>query len=46
MLDQGIDPLGDHWWVSWLHSGGVIEKTGEAFDQTIKTLKESLPDRF
>jgi len=46
MLDQGIDPLGDHWWVSWLHSGGVIEKTGAAFDQTIKVLKESLPDRF
>ena len=46
MLSQGVDSIGDHWWISWLHSNDVVEKTGEAFDKTIKTLKESLPDRF
>ncbi len=46
MVSQGIDSAGDHWWVSWLHSDEVVEKTGEAFDQTIEMLKAGLPDRF
>ena len=46
MLSQGVDSIADHWWVSWLHSGAVVEKTGEAFDRAIKMLKEILPDRF
>ncbi len=46
MLGEGIDCIGDHWWISCLHKDGVVKKTGDAFDQTIKLLKESLPDRF
>ncbi len=46
MLDQGVDVAGDHWWISWLHSDEVVAKTGEAIDQALKTLKESLSDRF
>ena len=46
MLGEGVDSVGDHWWISRLHKDGVVGKTGEAFDQTIKKLKESLPDRF
>lgn len=46
MLSQGIDSIGDHWWISWLHSDEIVKKTGEAFDQTITMLKESLPSRF
>ncbi len=46
MLVQGVDSIGDHFWVSWRHSGEVLEKTVEAFDQALKMLKEDLPDRF
>jgi glutamate-1-semialdehyde 2,1-aminomutase len=46
MLSQGVDSAGDHWWVSWLHSGEVVRKTGEAFDRAISMLKESLSDHF
>lgn len=46
MLGEGVDCIGDHWWISCLHKDGVVEKTGDAFEQTIKILKESLPDRF
>ena len=46
MVGQGIDSIGDHWWISWLHSGKVVEKTGEAFDHAIAMVKQSLPDRF
>jgi len=46
MLIQGVDSIGDHFWISWLHSGEVLERTGEAFDQALKRLKEDLPDRF
>ena len=46
MLNHGVDSIGDHWWISWLHTDQVAEKTGEVFDQTIQALKESLPDRF
>ena len=46
MVSQGIDTPGDHWWISWLHLDEVAERTGEAFDHTIKILKENLPDRF
>jgi len=46
MLGQGVDSIGDHWWVSWLHSEGVVERTGEAFDRAITLLRESMPDRL
>jgi glutamate-1-semialdehyde 2,1-aminomutase len=46
MASQGIDSVGDHWWISWLHSDDLAQRTGEAFDKTIMMLKESLPDRF
>ncbi|MFH1931489.1 MAG: hypothetical protein ABIN18_07885 [Pseudomonadota bacterium] len=46
LLGEGVDCIGDHWWISCLHKDGVVEKTGDAFEQTIKILKESLPDRF
>ena len=29
-----------------VHSGKVVEKTGEAFDHAIAMVKQSLPDRF
>lgn len=46
MLIAGVDGPGDHWWVSQLHSGEVVTKTGEAFDQAIAILKQNLPDYF
>jgi glutamate-1-semialdehyde 2,1-aminomutase len=46
MLNHGIDSVGDHWWISSLHSDEVVERTREAFDRTIKILKKSFPDRF
>jgi glutamate-1-semialdehyde 2,1-aminomutase len=46
MLIQGVDSMGDQWWISWLHLGEVVERTREAFDQSIKMLKENLADRF
>jgi len=46
MVIQGVDSMGDQWWISWLHSGEVVERTREAFDRSIKMLKENLADRF
>ena len=46
MLTYGVDSVGDHWWISWVHSGDLIDKTADAFDQTITTLKSRLSDRF
>jgi hypothetical protein len=46
MVIQGVDSMGDQWWISWLHSGEVVESTREAFDRSIKMLKENLADRF
>jgi glutamate-1-semialdehyde 2,1-aminomutase len=46
MLIGGVDPPGDHWWISRLHRGDIIRKSGEAFDQAITLLKESLPGHF
>jgi glutamate-1-semialdehyde 2,1-aminomutase len=46
MLIQGVDSMGDQWWISWLHLGEVVARTREAFDQSIKMLKENLKDRF
>lgn len=46
MLNQGVDSIGDHWWISWLHSEDIVEKTEQAFDRAISILKEALPDHF
>jgi glutamate-1-semialdehyde 2,1-aminomutase len=46
MLNQGVDSIGDHWWISWVHSDEVVGKTGEAMDQAVKMLRENLPGRF
>jgi hypothetical protein len=46
MLNQGVDSIGDHWWVSWVHSKDIVERTEQAFDQAISMLKKALPDHF
>jgi glutamate-1-semialdehyde 2,1-aminomutase len=46
MLIGGVDIPGDHGWISWLHTGEVAEKTGDAFDQAIELLKENVSEYF
>ena len=46
MLNEGVDSIGDHWWISWVHDEDIAEKTAHAFDRAISVLKETLPDRF
>jgi len=46
MLTQGVDSMGDQWWMSWLHTDRTVEKTIVAFDRSIKKLKDSFPGRF
>ena len=36
----------DHWWLSWLHSDEIVEKTGKAFEYALTVVKERMPDRF
>jgi glutamate-1-semialdehyde 2,1-aminomutase len=46
MVSQGVDSAGDHWWLSWLHSDEIVEKTGKAFEYALTVIKERMPDRF
>jgi glutamate-1-semialdehyde 2,1-aminomutase len=46
MLNQGVDSIGDLWWISWLHSEDIADKTGYAFDKSIGMLKQAFPERF
>ena len=46
MLNHGVDSIGDHWWVSWMHTDGVIEETANAFDHSLRDLIREAPERM